>query len=125
MIVGLGLDLTRIHRFRDYRERWGERGLRRIFDDDELRYCAGLIDPAPSLAARFAAKEAFFKAVGVGWGPGGSWTEVGVRRGPTGDPDLVLSGRAAETARQLGAERIHVTLTHSRDTAAAVVILER
>lgn len=125
MIVGVGLDLTEVGRFRDYEERWGERGLQRLFDDDELAYCAGLVDPAPSLAARFAAKEAFFKAVGIGWGPGGSWTDVGVRRGPTGDPDLVLSGRAAETARELGAERVHVTLTHSRETAAAVVILER
>lgn len=125
MILGVGLDLTEVGRFRDYEERWGERGLQRLFDADELAYCAGLVDPAPSLAARFAAKEAFFKAVGIGWGPGGSWTDVGVRRGPTGDPDLVLSGRAAETARELGAERVHVTLTHSRETAAAVVILER
>lgn len=125
MIVGLGIDLAEVDRLRTFHQRWGDDGLRRIFTLQELDYCLSLVDPAASLAARFAAKEAFFKAVGIGWGPGGAWTDVEVRRAPSGDPDLVLSGRAAETARQADARHVHVSLTHTADTAAAVVILER
>ncbi|MFO7894275.1 MAG: holo-ACP synthase [Longimicrobiales bacterium] len=124
MIVGIGTDLVDVARIRAFRDRWGARGLRRLFHDHEIDYCASLADPAPSLAARFAAKEAFFKAVGTGWGAGGAWTDVAVRRGPTGDPELVLTGRAADTARTVGAEHLHVSLTHTHDTAAAFVILE-
>lgn len=125
MIAGLGIDLMDVARIRAFQRRWGERGLRRLFSDDELDYCVGLADPAPSLAARFAAKEAFFKAVGTGWGRGGDWTEVAVRRLDSGAPELSLAGRAAETARARGTQHLHVSLTHTDTTAAAVVILER
>jgi holo-[acyl-carrier protein] synthase len=123
MIVGLGMDLVEIGRIRAYRERWGERGLTRLFSAGELDYCLGQADAASSLAARFAAKEAFFKAVGTGVGRGGEWAEVRVVRGE-GAPRLELTGRAAETAEALGATRYHLTLTHSRAVAGAVVILE-
>ncbi len=123
MIVGLGLDLVEIGRIRAYRERWGRRGLVRLFGEAELEYCLRQADAAPSLAARFAAKEAFFKAVGTGWGPGGDWSDVQVVR-EDGPPRLELRGRAADTARERGAARSHVTLTHTASTAAAVVILE-
>jgi holo-[acyl-carrier protein] synthase len=125
VIVGIGQDLMDVDRIRAFHRRWGEDGLRRIFSPTELSYCLGLADPGPSLAARFAAKEAFFKAVETGWGVGGDWTQVEVRRGPSGSPDLVLGGRAAQVARASGVERIHLSLTHTARTAAAVVILER
>lgn len=125
MIAGIGLDLVAVDRMRAFHDRWGERGLRRVFTVDELGYCLTHSDPAPSLAARFAAKEAFFKAVGTGWGVGGALAEVEVRRGPSGDPELAIAGRAAESVARIGGGRIHVTLTHSARTAAAVVILER
>lgn len=125
MIVGIGQDLMDVDRIRAFHQRWGEDGLRRIFSATELAYCLGLADPVPSLAARFAAKEAFFKAVGTGWGVGGDWTQVEVRRGPAGSPDLVLAGRAAHVARTAGVDRIHLSLTHTARVAAAVVILER
>lgn len=124
MILGLGTDLVDIARMRSFQERWGERGLHRIFSQDELTYCLALVDPAPSLAARFAAKEAFFKAVGTGWGPGGAWTEVEVRRAGSGRPELVVSGRAATVTAALGVARMHLSLTHARDVAGAVLVLE-
>ncbi len=124
MIVGLGMDLVEIARLRAFHDRWGEAGLRRIFTADEIAYCLRQTDPAPSLAARFAAKEAFFKAVGQGWGRGGDWREVEVRRDPGGAPELRWSGRAERAADALGGRRCHLTLTHSRSTAAAVLILE-
>lgn len=125
MIVGLGMDLVEVPRLRAFRARWGSRGLERLFSAGELAYCLDQPDPGPSLAARFAAKEAFFKAVGTGWGRGGDWREVQVRRGALGAPELRWDGRAARAVEAVGAARCHVTMTHSRSTAAAVVILER
>ena len=125
MIVGLGMDLVDIPRIRAFHERWGQRGLDRLFSAAEVRYCLGQGDPGASLAARFAAKEAFFKAVGTGWGLGGDWREVEVtradRRAP---PELRVSGRAQRILRDLGAGRLHLTLTHARAVAGAVVVLE-
>lgn len=118
------MDLVEIPRIRAFHGRWGERGLGRLFSADELEYCLGHVDPAPSLAARFAAKEAFFKAVGLGWGPGGDWREVRVLRTERGAPELVWRGRAASAVLSVGAERSHLTLTHARGTAGAVVVLE-
>lgn len=118
------MDLVEIPRIRSFHARWGEGGLRRLFTTEELEYCLGMVDPGPSLAARFAAKEAFFKAVGTGWGTGGDWREVGVRRSGRGAPELVWTGRAAGAVRDIGAERGHLTLTHARKTAGAVVVLE-
>lgn len=124
MIKGIGLDLVGVERMRRFYRRWGARGLERVFTAHELAYCTRHEDPVPSLAARFAAKEAFYKAVGTGWGVGGALVDVDVRRSPHGDPDLAVRGRAAETLARVGAERVHLTLTHTADTAAAVVILE-
>lgn len=118
------MDLVEIPRLRAFHARWGERGLARLFSANELRYCLGQPDPAPSLAARFAAKEAFFKAVGLGWGTGGDWREVEVRRGPRGAPELHWSGRAARAVEAVGARASHLTLSHSRSAAGAVLILE-
>ena len=125
MIVGTGMDLVAIERIRGFRERRGARGLARLFTEAELGYCMAQADPAPSLAARFAAKEALFKAVGLGWGTGGDWREVEVRRTGTGAPSLDLRGRAEAAARDRNATRWHVTLTHTDDLAGAFVVLER
>ena len=124
MIVGLGMDLVEIPRIRSFHARWGERGLRRLFASDELAYCMAQQDPTPSLAARFAAKEAFFKAVATGWGRGGDWREVRVLRDAAGAPELAWTGRAAEAVEKVGAGRGHLTLTHTGETAGAVVVLE-
>lgn len=124
MIVGLGIDLVEIPRLRAFHSRWGERGLGRIFSDRELSYCLRQPDPGPSLAARLAAKEAFFKAVGQGWGRGGDWREVEVLKGPRGAPELRWSGRAARAVEAVGGRQGHLSLTHSRLTAGAVLILE-
>lgn len=123
MIAGLGMDLIEIARIRAFHARWGEAGLRRIFTSDELAYCLDRADAAPSLAARFAAKEAFFKAVGLGWGRGGDWRDVEVVRGPQGAPALHWSGRASAGAQNVRTS--HLTLTHARSVAGAIVVLEK
>jgi len=81
-------------------------------------------DPAPFVAARFAAKEACAKALGTGFANGVTMKSIEVRSLPSGAPTLLLSGRAQELANAMGAERLHLSLTHGRDVAAAVVILE-
>lgn len=120
--MGLGMDLIEIARIREFHARWGEPGLHRIFTSGELAYCLDQVDAAPSLAARFAAKEAFFKAVGLGWGRGGDWRDVEVVRGPRGAPELRWSGRATGAAAEVRTS--HLTLTHARSVAGAVVVLE-
>ena len=124
MIVGVGIDLVRIERVREVLERRGERALSRFFTAAERERCLGSRHPPESFAARVAAKEAFFKALGTGWGTGGAWCEVEVVSAANGAPSLRLSGRAAEEASARGVQRIHLSLTHTGDTAGAVVVLE-
>lgn len=121
-ILGLGLDLCPIERMRKAVERHGDRFLRRIFTEAEQAYAREHFDPYPSLAARFAAKEAASKALGAPRGIG--WHDVEVvaaRKGERG-PRLVLRGRAAEVADTRGVRAIMVSLTHVDGMAAAVAV---
>jgi len=121
MILGIGIDLCDVERVERLLERDRERFARRVFSEGERGYCEGRRRPAIHYAARFAAKEAFLKAVGTGWRLG--WREVEVVRGPSGRPELSVHGAAAEIAARRGVRRIHVTLTHTAEIAAAVVVL--
>ncbi len=122
MIVGIGIDLCDVERIRRLLERDRERFVRRVFLEGECSYCDGRRRPAIHYAARFAAKEAFLKAVGTGWRLG--WRQVEVVRDASGRPELRLSGAAAEVAARRKIRRIHLTLTHTAETGAAVVVLE-
>jgi holo-[acyl-carrier protein] synthase len=122
MILGMGIDLCEVHRIRRLLEKDRDRFVRRVFRDGERAYCDARRHPEIHYAARFAAKEAFLKAVGTGWRLG--WLQVEVARGASGRPELILSGRAAELLRRRGVRRAHLTLTHTEETAAAVVLLE-
>lgn len=124
MVLGLGTDLIETKRLQDSIERFGERFLERVFLAGEIAYCKRKKNAAESFAARFAAKEAGAKALGTGISHGVSWREFEVRREPSGRPTLHLSGRAAELAEELGVRRIRLSLTHSRELAMAVVVLE-
>jgi holo-[acyl-carrier protein] synthase len=124
MIVGTGIDLAEIGRIEQSIQRYGSRFLNRIYTPAEQAYCQRKRNAAESFAARFAAKEAAAKALGTGISFGVSWLEIEVIREVTGRPILILSGRAAQRARQLGVTRVSLSLTHSRDTALAVVIME-
>ena len=124
MIAGIGVDLVSIPRLAALLGRRGDAAVSRFFTAAEAERCRASKSALESFAARFAAKEAFFKALGTGWGLGGRWTEVEVVSAPSGAPGLRLSGRAAEAAAERGVVRIHLSLTHTDDTAAAFVILE-
>jgi holo-[acyl-carrier protein] synthase len=125
MIVGVGIDIVDIRRVRRILERQGERFMRRVFTAGEQEYCLAHRDAAPYFAARFAAKEALFKALGTGWAQGVSWLDAEVRRESSGAPRLVLSGGAEVAGRALGTQAIHVSLSHAEEAAIALVILEK
>ena len=125
MIVGMGTDLIEIERVRRSVERFGNRFLERVFTPLEIAYCQRKRHgAAESFAARFAAKEAAAKALGTGISRGVVWTEIEVRNERGGRPTLHWSGRAAERAEALGIRQVHVSLTHSRELAMAVVVVE-
>lgn len=123
MILGLGLDVAELDRIRAALNRFGARFTKRVLTEAEA---ADIPSAAPEayVAARFAAKEACAKALGTGLAAGVDFRSIEVRKLPGGAPVLALHGRARERARALGAERTHVSLTHGRDVAAAVVVLE-
>jgi holo-[acyl-carrier protein] synthase len=124
-IVGIGIDLVSIERLRAVLDRYGSRFVERVLTADERSYCERHQDPAPQVAARFAAKEAVLKALGIGLARGIRWQDVEVRRDGQGPPRIHLSGRAAEEAATLGVDRIHLSISHDHGTAVAMVILER
>ena len=125
MVVGLGTDLVEIGRLEESIARFGERFLARVFTPDEIAFCRKKKNAAESFAARFAAKEAAAKALGTGISRGVSWQEIEVVRRPGERPEIVFHGRAAERAKALGVANATISLTHSREIAMAVVVLEQ
>jgi len=118
-MIGLGIDAVDVERFRAVLARRPTIA-GRLFTTGEREYACRLADPAPSLAARFAAKEAVMKALGVGLGAIG-WHDVEVVRLESGAPSLVVSGVAAALASRLGVGNWRVSLTHTAAFAEAVV----
>ncbi len=99
----------------------------RVFTERERAYCdaRGAAAAAQHYAARFAAKEAAFKALGTGWGEGVAWHEAEVIRQETGEPAILFTGRAREIFRARGATLAHLSISHTPEHAVAQVILER
>jgi holo-[acyl-carrier protein] synthase len=124
MLIGTGIDIVEIERIGSAIDRYGERFLERVFTADEIEYCKRKKNCAESFAARFAAKEAGAKALGTGIQRGVIWTEIEVRREHGHRPTLHFSGRAREIADRMGVKRVSLSLSHSRSTAIALVMLE-
>jgi holo-[acyl-carrier protein] synthase len=124
MILGTGIDIIEVARIASSFEKFGERFLNRVLLPDETAYCLRHKNPAPFLAARFAAKEAVSKAFGTGIGAQLGWRDMEIRRQESGEPFVVLHGSGAELFAARGARRLHVSLTHTENYAAATAILE-
>ena len=125
MIYGIGYDLVQVSRIKDALRRWGERFQNKVFTPGEIRYCLEKKNPAPHFAARFAAKEALVKALGIGIRRGVHWKDVEVQRGLLGRPVLKIHGRAVEICRNEGLENFFLSLTHDGDYSGAMVVLEK
>jgi len=119
-VLYVGVDIIEIGRVASVARRYPDRFPRRIFTDGERAYCRGR---APQMASRFAAKEAVMKALGTGT-RGVGWREIEVVRKRGSAPEIVLRGRAKARAEKLGATRLALSLSHSREYAVASVVME-
>ena len=124
MIVGTGIDIVEVSRIAAAVERFGECFLNRVFTSSEIRYCRSKQNAMERFAARFAAKEAGFKAFGTGWRHGVTWKDIEVGREPNGRPTVCYSGKAEELASKLGVRQASLSLSHAANQAIAQVILE-
>jgi holo-[acyl-carrier protein] synthase len=124
MILGVGIDIIEVARIKASLEKFGDRFLRRILRPDEITYCFSNREPAPFVAARFAAKEAVSKAFGTGIGAQLGWQDIEVRRKESGEPYVVLHEKGRELLAARRARMVHLSLSHTVVYAAAVAVLE-
>ncbi len=125
MIVGTGIDMVEVSRIEASYHEFGERLLNRILHPDEISYCLSYSNPAPFLAARFAAKEAISKAFGTGIGADLGWQDMEIRRKESGEPYVILHDKGAALMKKRGAQIIHLSISHTAQHAIAMAILER
>jgi holo-[acyl-carrier protein] synthase len=124
MIVGLGIDMIEVERVATKISK--EAGFRElVFSKKEINYCETKTDKFVHYAARFAAKEAFFKAIGTGWTEGTAFNEVEITNNDAGKPELSLLGATGKSLVALGIITISLSLSHLKTIAAAIVILEK
>ncbi len=122
-ILGHGIDLVSISRMRGILGKESDHFEKRVFSEGERAYCRARKDPMPHFAARFAAKEAYGKALGLGLGPSGEFAEIEVVNDKDGRPSLKLNGSALAIFREKGGAEIHLSLSHEADSAIASIIV--
>ncbi len=125
MIQGIGIDLVENERIEKIISKWGHKFLQRVFSEGEINYCGRHIQSSLHYGARFAAKEAFLKALGIGLGRGVQLREIEVVHDDQGKPDLSLHGEANLQIKKREIKGIHLSLTHTKNYATAIVILEK
>jgi phosphopantetheine--protein transferase-like protein len=123
MIVGVGIDIAHIKRIA--RDIESEAFQRKVFTPEELETCAHLKKKAQCLAGKFAAKEAFMKAIGMGIRQEIWFTQIEVLNRESGEPCIQVRGKAEQRLKELNATRVHVSISHDYEVAVAIVILER
>lgn len=124
-IAGHGIDLVSVSRIRGILGKDSDHFEKRVFSEGERAYCRAKKDPMPHFAARFAAKEAYGKALGLGLGPSGEFAEIEVVNDDDGVPSIRLNGSAAEIFRnKCGSAKIFLSLSHDGEYAMASVIVE-
>jgi holo-[acyl-carrier protein] synthase len=125
MIYGIGVDLVHIPRMEKIMNRWGERFFCRVFTEYEQSLCLSRPRPDAAFALRFAAKEAFSKAIGLGMREGLKWRDIEIFHYPGGRPGIRVSGRARVHCRERGIIGMHVSLSDETEYATATVVLEQ
>jgi holo-[acyl-carrier protein] synthase len=125
MILGTGIDIIEVARMKASHQRFGERFLNRLLLTDEIAYCLSHKNPAPFIAARFAAKEAISKAFGTGIGAQLGWQDMEICKKESGEPFVVLHGKGKKLFKSRRAKRLLVSLSHTVNYAAATAVLEK
>ena len=125
MIYGIGVDLVKIARIERVIHRWGDRFIHRIYTRDEMEICYGRSSPPSAFALRFAAKEAFSKAIGYGMRGGVRWRDIEVFHYPGGRPGLRLHGKSFDICRKEKITGFYVSLSDEREYGVAMVVLEK
>jgi holo-[acyl-carrier protein] synthase len=123
VVIGIGIDIVDITRINTLILKYGRRFLERVFSLDEITYCMKRYDSATCLAGRFAVKEAAFKALSAVRSSGVSFKDITVDM-IDGAPHLTFTGKAHELSQGLGVVKHHVSISHDKGCAVAVVILE-
>jgi holo-[acyl-carrier protein] synthase len=123
-IYGVGIDLVRVERLQILLGRWGERFETRVFTEFEREFCARRKNRVACLALRFAAKEAFVKAIGLGMRKPVLWRDIEIRPDPAGKPRIFLTPRALNYCREKGIRSWRLSLTDDGEYGAAVVVTE-
>ena len=119
-IYSIGIDLIEIERIEKLLDRYGDKFMKRIFTEVEIEYCSKKKDKG-SFAARFATKEAVFKATGLGLAKGMTWKDVEVINDDRGKPEVRLYGKTAEL---LANKTIHISISHSKDASISIIVVE-
>lgn len=124
MVVGIGIDIVNIERIENMMDRWGNLFLGRVFTEREIIWCRKRTRPPECFAIRFAAKEAFLKAIGRGHRNGIQWTDIEVENDPLGKPLFSFHRKAKEVLETQRIKKALLTLSHERFYAVAHVLLE-
>lgn len=125
MIYGIGIDLVENSRLEKIIEKWGSKFINRVFSEGEVQYCARHVQSSTHYGARFAAKESFLKALGLGLGMGVNLRDVEVVHDQNGKPGLALCGGAKVEIEKRKITEVHLSLTHTKKYATAMVLLEK
>jgi holo-[acyl-carrier protein] synthase len=125
MIHGIGTDFVEVSRIDKILQRWGDLFIGKVYTINEIDYCKNKAFPAMHYAARFAAKESFLKSLGMGLGMGVKLKEIEVINNPEGCPILKIHERIKDNLDKLGITAMHISMTHTREHAHAIVILEK
>lgn len=123
MIKGTGVDIIEISRIKTAIEK-DNKFIKKIFSEKEIEYCESKVKKAQHYAARFASKEAFFKAIGTGWRKGMSWTDISIENNELGKPDIKLTGETLKYFNKSGYKSITLSISHSKEYAVGFVIVE-
>ena len=124
MIKGVGVDIVEIGKIDEPIKRWGDRFLRRIFTEKEIKYCRSHQAGSVHFAGRFAAKECVLKALGTGWQNGINFKQIEILNGSLGAPQIQLFEKAKERAQELGIEKLHLSISHNARHAVSTVVAE-
>ena len=124
MLLGIGIDIVHVTRIKNALERYGERFKRKVFTLNEQEYCIGE-SSFERYAARFAVKEAAFKALGKGWDECGGFTSVEVVNDNNGRPQVKFYGKAFQYTENKNITKVYVSITHDAGISAAIVVLEK